>query len=529
MSGRLGIDFGTSNTVLALWDSQQGEAVSLHMPEYGLMSPQDTENVSIIPSLIHYDADNRIWIGNQVLQRGLENSPRTLRWMKRYINHRSPIKIQIDGNQITPYSAGKDFLNTILVLASEQINLQDEEVGLSVPVEAFEHYENWLVSIAEASGLPRFRLIDEPSAAALGYGANIQPGNVYMIFDFGGGTMHVSVILIESEETSVVGRRCRVLGKAGRDIGGTVIDQWIFQDILKRNNLHDSDNAVRSISTRLLLESQRIKEQLSSGDTAQMELAMEHPSFLIQGSYTRGSFEDLLEQNNLYTELNQMVRAALNIALERGYQEKDIQAVLMVGGSSQIPSVQRTFRHLFGKERVLYQRPLDAVARGTAAFVAGVDFYDHIQHDYAIRYVNSDLGQYDYKIIVKRGTTYPTPTPVVRFTIKASYKDQTQLGIAIFEMGEQRQSFAPAVELVFDSSGAARITQVTPHDFEQRSMFWMNEQSPTFLPAHPPAVQGEPRFDVEFNIDYNKRLTITARDLISGELTLKDHPVVRLM
>jgi hypothetical protein len=81
----------------------------------------------------------------------------------------------------------------------------------------------------------------------------------------------------------------------------------------------------------------------------------------------------------------------------------------------------------------------------------------------------------------------------------------------------------------FDPSGAARITQVTPHDLETRRLFWMNEQSPTFLVTHQPAAQSEPCFDVEFNIDYNKRLTITARDRSSGQLVLLDHPVVRLI
>lgn len=91
--------------------------------------------------------------------------------------------------------------------------------------QAFEHYENWLSNVAETAGIRRFRLIDEPSAVALGYGAHIQLGDVYLIFDFGGGTLDVAVGLIEESEQSQVGRRCRVLGKAGLDIGGATLDQ----------------------------------------------------------------------------------------------------------------------------------------------------------------------------------------------------------------------------------------------------------------------------------------------------------------
>jgi molecular chaperone DnaK len=111
--------------------------------------------------------------------------------------------------------------------------------------------------------MPRFRLIDEPSAAALGYGAHIQPGHVYLLFDFGGGTLHASVILIEAEANSATGRRCRVLGKAGRDIGGTSIDQWLFQEVLRQNHRADADEDIRRISTALLVECERVKEELS--------------------------------------------------------------------------------------------------------------------------------------------------------------------------------------------------------------------------------------------------------------------------
>jgi molecular chaperone DnaK len=529
MPGRLAVDFGTSNTVVALWDETKQQGVPLHIPEFGQIQQVGEETISVIPSLIHYSSDNRTWIGNQVAERGLRQSSRTFRWMKRYISHRSPHRVRINDRDITPYTAGQDFLSAILVFAAQEAGFRDEEVALSVPVEAFEHYENWLVSVAENAGMPRFRLIDEPSAAVLGYGAHIQPGNVYLLFDFGGGTMHAAVVLIEPEENAASGRRCRVLGKAGRDIGGTVIDQWIFQDVLRQNHRQDSDASVRRVSTALLVECERIKEQLSFGDHADLSIVNPDSGSVLAAEFTRSSFEDLLDRKELFTDINQTIRAALAGASERGYREDDIQAVLMVGGSSQIPAVQRTVRQIFGRERVMFNRPLDAVARGAAAFVAGVDFFDHIQHDYAIRFVNPQIGTHDYRTIVKRGTSYPSIEPIQRLTVKAAIDQQKQLGIAIYELSEQRQrSNHQPVELVFDPSGAARITPLTADDHEKRSMFWMNEHNPTFLTADPPAEKGETRFEVEFLIDENKRLTLTARDLKTGRLTHKNFPVVKL-
>ncbi len=529
MSGRLAVDFGTSNTVLATWDASQQAGVPLHVPDYGRFYRHGNELVPVIPSLIHYASGRQRWIGNQVLQRNLYQSPRSLRWMKRYIANRSPTKIRLDGPEISHAVAGRDFLSTVLAFAAADLNVTDEEIALTVPVEAFEHYEDWLTSVAEAAGMPRFRLIDEPSAAALGYGANIQPADVYLIFDFGGGTLDVAVVRIEEEETAAVGRRCRVLGKAGADAGGITIDQWLFQEVLRRNRKSDADDDVRQVSNALLVECERAKERLSDHERADISVMNPDTGIVLSAEFTQSEFVELLDHHEIFTMIHESIRRALNGARERGYTEEDIKAVLMVGGSCLIPAVQRTIRRIFSRERVMLDHPLDAVARGAAAFVAGVDFYNHVQHDYAIRHVNPDNGDYDYRVIVKRGTPYPTTDLVARMTVKATYDKQTELGIAIFEVGEHRRTRCDQpVELIFDPSGAVRVTQITPDEEDRRTYFWMNEHSPTFLIANPPAKQGERRFEVEFSIDGNKRLLITARDLETECVTHRDYPVVKL-
>lgn len=530
MPGRLAIDFGTSNTVLAVWDESQQQGKTLHIPDYAQIFQQGDEQISIIPSLIHYTEDGRRWIGSQVLLRNLNQNNHTLRWMKRYLLNRSPIKITIGNQVITHAQAGKDFLSSVLVFAAQELNLADEEIAITVPVEAFEHYENWLAGVAEAANLPRFRLIDEPSAAALGYGAHIQPGDVYLIFDFGGGTLHAAVVLVEAEENASNGRRCRVLGKAGLEMGGTSIDQWLFQEVLRRSRRSDADDDIRQVSNALLIECERLKERLSFQEQASLSVVNPDSGAALFAEFTRSQFEDLLDQHEAFTQLDRTVRRALNAALERGYDESKIKSVLMVGGSSQIPAVQKALQRIFGRERVMLNRPLDAIARGAAAFIAGVDFFDHIQHDYAIRFVDRARSDYDYRVIVKRGAPYPTSEPAARLTVKGTFDGQTQLGIAIFEMSERRGlSQANPVELVFDPSGAARLLPLTPADQEQRSSFWMNEHNPTFLKADPPAIQGEARFEVEFGIDGNKRLLITVRDLKTGKLTHQNYPVVKLV
>src|SRR5207302_9510134 len=135
-------------------------------------------------------------------------------------------------------------------------------------------------------------------------------------------------------------------------------------------------------------------------------------------SFTRSQFESLLDEHEAFTLMDHTIRRALNNARERGYDEESVKAVLLVSGTSMVPSVQRTVQRIFGRERVLFNRPLDAVARGAAAFVAGVDFHDHIQHDYAIRFVDPKKGDYAYRPLIARGTPYPTKEPLTRLVIK---------------------------------------------------------------------------------------------------------------
>jgi molecular chaperone DnaK (HSP70) len=340
--------------------------------------------------------------------------------------------------------------------------------------------------------------------------------------------MHASVILIESDDVPGKNRRCRVLGKSGKDTGGSTIDQWIYEEVLRLNGLEPGDESIRYVSNTLLVECERLKETLTFADQADLKVISPDENLTLSASLSRSAFEDLLEQHSLFSEIDQIVRSAINNARERGYDQDKIMAALMLGGSSQIPSVQKALRQIFGKERVYLNRPLDAVARGAAAFVAGVDFFDHIQHDYAIRHINPAKGDYDYHTIVYRGTPYPSADPVARLVVKASYTGQKKLGIGIFEIGSQSSRTPGALEIVFDPGGTARVMPVTPREEEQRAVFWMNEHNPTFLIAEPPAEQGEARFEVEFNIDANKRLTLTARELSTGSLALKNYPVVKL-
>lgn len=523
MSLSLGLDFGTSNTLIALSDDQ----INLTLPEFSRVFTQGDQNIEMIPSLIHYAADGRRWIGNQVLDKGLYGSNRTFRWMKRYIGQRSPIKLKLDGTEITPFTAAHEFLSTLLTFARQEIPSGIDSIGLSLPVDSFEHYENWLNEVVHASGFSSIRLIDEPSAAALGYGEHIQPGHVYLIFDFGGGTLHISVVLIESESLFKSFRRCRVLGKSARDIGGSTLDRWIYEYFLAYHHLDPANLSVLSRSNQLLVACEQAKETLSEQEQSEIRFSIsDNENFHLD--FTRRQFEELMDQKRLFFEINQAIRSALNGARERGYNEETIHSVLMIGGSSLIPSVRKCLEQIFGPEKIHSDHPMDAVVKGAARLAGGADFFDFIQHDYAIRYTDPSTGQYAYQPIIQRGTSYPSREVEAVINIKGAYVGQQKLGLAIFEISSGSIDQNDNLELVFDPNGFARVMPVTSSDKEERNHFWINEDSPTFVIADPPAQPGEKRFELSFYININKQLEVSVTDLLTKKMVLDHRAVIKL-
>lgn len=523
----IALDFGTSNTVLAYWDKEKQIGKPYFLSAYTRSFNQGDNLVHVIPSLIHYGQNGKQRIGSQIYDHQLQASRQTFRWMKRYIDQRSPIRVRVADRWITPQQAAEDFLLTIIRFAREEINTQGEQIALTVPVESFEYYEQWLSSLMITNGLTNLKIIDEPSAAALGYQNQSNPGDTFFIIDFGGGTLDTSLVMIQEYQQELFHqRRSRVLGKSGKRIGGATIDQWLYQHLLESSNLKETDPLIQNHSIELLVEIEQIKQELSRSTTS----FFKHESIFPEDfEFSRSEFEQILLDHQLDVVLKQTIDQTFRNAQDRGYLERDVKAVLLIGGSSQIPFIHEIIRASFPDKPIFTDHPLTAVACGAAAFAAGVDFYDHIQHDYAIRYVDESSGGYAYQTLVQRGTNYPTHEPVASMTIQAAFDGQTHLGIAIFEMGTEIYSKnEQPFEMIFDRSGSARIMPVPKPRQEERVNYWLNQQSPTFLLADPPAKAGAPRFRLDFYINQNKQLTCTAVDLSSQTIQFSQTPIIQL-
>lgn len=528
---KMAIDFGTSNTVVAFWDEEKSDVILHHIPDVTLpfRFRQNGAEIEIpyIPSLIYYRDFHTNFVGYQVIEKTLESSRGAFRWIKAYIQSRRKVQYPLaDGTSVDYFRAGRDFLDKVLSFASESghVDLSSCEVAFTVPVEAFEDYTEWLSEVCLELGVRRYRFIDESSACIFGYDTHLQPKDVFLIFDFGGGTLDVSVVRIEEQVDK--GKGCRILGKAGCRLGGRTIDGWLYADLLQRAGIHDVD--AKEAGALFMLKVEKLKEHLSNAASVKYDIGHKPSGLRLQGIYHRSELEDLLEEKGLYHDVQETLQRALSQAEEKGFGKDHIKEALLVGGTSLIPSIKRQVRTLFG-EKTRFYRPYDAVARGACRYLTSdiENLYDYIQHDYAIKTYDSRSGSHKFIPLIPKGTPFPTEESFKRLTMKATRDNQRFFGIDIYEVAQKGNAPSGMGELIFDLNGGA-VFDNRPRGADVFTEFWINEKKPTFIEADPPAVRGGPRFAVSFRVSARKHLLVTVRDLLTQKLIYEDYPVVKL-
>lgn len=526
---RMAVDFGTSNTVVAFWDEEKKDVVLHHIPDVTLPFRFQHEGkeleIPYIPSQIYYEGREKRFVGYQAIQRSQETGKGLFRWMKAFIHARRNIKYPLpDGALIDNFQAAENFLEHVILFSSDYMDLSTAEVAFTVPVESFEHYTDWLSGACLRLGIRRYRFIDESTACIFGYDTHLQAGDIFLIFDFGGGTLDISIIRIEERVEG--GKGCRVLGKAGCSIGGRIIDGWIYKALLNRAGMHDVD--ARPASGLFMRKVEEIKERLSAEPLSEYDVTHEPSRLRLKGIFHRTELEDLLEEKGLYRDVQATMERAINDALEKGIAQRDIKEAILVGGTSQIPSVRRQVRTAFGDKTRSY-RAYDAVARGACRYLTeGVEaLYDHIQHDYAIKSYHVSTGTHTFIPLIPHGTRYPTMPDFKRLTLKAVRDGQRFFGIDIYEIAQKGSAPGGAGEVIFDLNGGI-IFETNMGQDGTGTEFWMNEDKRMFIEAIPTGKKGAPRFSVTFRVDLQKRLLITVRDIETQKLLFDNHPVVKL-
>lgn len=516
---KIAVDFGTSNTVVSYWNEtiKSPEIVKFERisRSHKIKLNNEYKTIYLIPSIIFFGRG--YLLGESVFEKNLENHFHTFKWIKRYIIYNQSLFRKINSTNISYFDAGFTFLKAILNKSKIKFKNIDEVI-FTVPVESFETYSDWLSKLCVDCGIKKFSFIDEPTACALGYEVNLEEDDIIGIFDFGGGTLDISIIKIKKNPL-----RAFVLGKSGLDIGGIDIDKWLLLDFLEKNNI--KINEVKHIYNSLISEIEKVKINLSFEDEINLTI-FDNLTGKLACNYTKIDFENILKKNRLYYKIQQTLDSAIDYAADKGIRKRDIKQILMVGGTSLIPSIQNLIKQNFSDKEVKYFMPFEAVAIGAIKFISGETLFDFIQHSYALRHWDKKTNKHKFETIIPKGTKYPTDENFKSYIIDGNYKGQRELELQIYEISDDRLSQKDEVEITFDSEGIAHLVSFSERD---NTHLWLNEKNPTFIKLDPPCEQGGgKRIKITFKIDQNKHLCISVYDLLTNVYLYKNQPIVKL-
>jgi molecular chaperone DnaK (HSP70) len=504
MNGRLAIDFGNANTVIAIWDDEKSQPRTVELRPYARIHRHDKDRIPLIPSVIHFPAGKSApIIGQPVIAADSLDPTRTLRSLKRNLNMAHGRLI--DDQTMTYADAANVFMSTILSEATRVFSTKNEPIALTVPVDSFEQYTKWLSEICEKHGYTNVKFIDEPAAAALSFGKRIKENDVYLIFDFGASTLDLAVVKFQANPKSVKkGKHCQILAKRAMEIGGDDIDNWIFQHILLSRKFEKNHPTIEKQKHQLLTQCRLAKEALSSQTT--YEIQFENPYTKKNETLTlaQSALDDILQTKEFFYKLNQTIDRVLDLANQDfGLSKDNITGILMVGGSSLIPSVQRNLKNYFGSNRVQISQPLDAVARGAAAYIAGMDLYDHVQHDYAIYHRDPKTKQAAFETIIHRGEKYPSQKAIATKIVTADYFNQTEFELVVCEISTE--PLPDQEELVALQDDITFYHEQNKQPIKYR---FLNKKNPCLLKTKRAIQQGHKALEVSFFINENKQLVI---------------------
>ena len=543
MMNAIAIDFGSSNTVIARWNIATNQPETIIFENLNRPAPLN----GLVPSLMYVQNAQAeiVEIGQQVIDQGKDRpQPRLFNQIKRRLVANVNYVPTLDGVKITPEWLGNQFLRELSKeLRSQQIFAS--EIILTAPVQSYEKYLRWLEDSSTeifapnlpTVQMPRIRILDEPTAAALGYEA-IAPSALVLVIDFGGGTLDLSLVrLPKSENIAKWGdqigvnrnewteHKAEVITKTGYTIGGEDIDQWLVQDYLvSREEIADTNGVANLSILKFLME--RIKITLSETEIASEIFFDLTTQTAIEITYTRQQLEKLLEAKGFYRVIQLAIDELINRSFNKGILKGDIKQILLVGGCTLIPSVCSFVENYFKMGKVYSHRPFEAIAHGALMLSQGLILQDYLFHSYAIRYWDRSAEQWKYQQLFRRGQVYPTRRPV-ELLLRATQPNQPEIALTI---GELESRPIGAAEISFDGDRIVmQFGQKAKDTFKPLQEDANGEGMPQAIAVLDPLGQPDcDRLKVLFSISDKRELLVTAIDLLTQRQLLTDYPVAKL-
>ncbi|MGB5962139.1 MAG: Hsp70 family protein [Coleofasciculaceae cyanobacterium] len=485
-----------------------------------------TGQVSVVPSLVFVRGKEQIIYGEEVRSQrlGFAQPERLFRNFKRDLvaDYRPPAR-QIDGQTYTTEFISELFIKQIWQQL-DAMNLQPQRMVFTVPVGAFELYLDWFRDLAEKLNLPAIQLIDESTAAALGYAIQ-RPGTTVLVVDFGGGTLDLSLIRTNATSSSLNNHdnlkriKAEVLAKSDAYIGGVDIDVWIVEHYLRQ--IGSSREEVKEIGWQNLLEiAEQLKIKLSTTNLVKESWFDDENFISHELQLTQEDLTEILEDGQLLEQLRQSLDEVLVDALAKGINKADIEQVLLVGGSCQIPAVQQLVISYFGRQKVKLDKPFEAVAHGALVLGQLVEIEDYLRHGYAIRLWEPYDREYSFFPLFEKGIRYPCKCSEP-LRLQVAISGQKEIRLDIGEIADVSQA-----EVTYNAQGKMTSSHLNKQAYFRSLSGNQNQVCVAHL--EPPGEAGVDRVEVLFEVNEQRVLLATVKDLLTGKTLGEGNAIAKL-
>ena len=476
MSKVIGIDLGTTNSCVAVVEGGKPGVIA------------NAEGERTTPSVVAFTKDGERLVGGAAKRQLATNSGRTISSIKRHMG--SDYRVRIDGKDLTPQEISAMILTKIRRDAESYLGEPVTEAVITVPAYFDDSQRKATQDAGRIAGLNVLRIINEPTAAAVAYGLDNEAPQKILVYDLGGGTFDVSIIEIEDGTFTVLA--------TGGDthLGGDDFDERIVEYAVAEFKKSDRIDLSRDPAAmgRLKEEAEKAKKELSSAPSAQLNLPFiavgkDGPHHL-DLTITRPQFE--MMTGDLLARTIQPVQNALRDA---GLSASQLGKVLLVGGSTRMPAVERQVKELLGCEPSHSLNPDECVAMGAA--------------------VQGGLLQGGGKLA---GATGAAAQGLVLMDVTPLTLSIETLGGVATHLIERNATIPTRFSKVFTTAAPFQSTVEIKVLQGEREFAKDNKLLGTFtLRGIKRAWAGVPKIEVTFDLDANGIVKVSARDMDTGK------------